>query len=126
MSDRNIIEEIEKLNESWMEDFTRGDAKAVAEHYTEDAVSFPPGSRPVVGKQAIIDYWREAMVSGAGSLNIQSKEVGRADDTIVEIGETELQNPVGDILDLYNYMVIWKKSGDTWLIYREIWNSVLK
>lgn len=126
MADIDLMSRIKNLNTAWMADFTRGDAKAVGEHYTEDAVSLPPGSKPVVGKQAIIDYWREAMVSDAGSLNIQSKEVQRAGELVIEIGETEFLSADREILDCFNYMVRWRKSGDSWLIHREIWNSVLE
>ncbi len=120
------MSQIINLNNAWMDDFKRGDAKAVGEHYTDDAVSLPPGINPIVGKQAIIDYWREAMVSGAGSLNIQTKEVERAGELVIEIGETELLSAEREILDRFNYMVIWKESGDSWLIYKEIWNSTQK
>jgi hypothetical protein len=44
---------------------------------------------------------------------------------VIEIGETELIGMDSEVIDRFNYMVIWKKAGDTWLIHREIWNSVM-
>ena len=123
MNDPDLLTLIGTFNERWMADFRSRDAKAVGEHYTEDAVSLAPGSRPVRGKQAIVEYWRGAMVSGTGALDIQTTEVERAGERIIEIGETNLLGPEGDLIDRFNYIVIWKKSGDTWLIDREIWNS---
>ena len=124
MKDKELLSEIKALNERWMADFKSGDAEAVGTHYTEDAVSLAPGSKPISGKEAIIDYWREAMVSGAGSLDIRSTRVERAGERVIEIGETNLLSPEDEIIDRFNYMVIWKKSGDSWLIEKEIWNSV--
>ena len=123
MSDKYLLSEIKNLNEKWMSDFSKGDAESVGNHYTEDAVSLAPGCKPIVGKRAIIEYWTQAMKSGAGALNIQSKEVERSGNIVVEIGETDLIGSNKEIIDHFNYMVIWKLVDDQWLIYREIWNS---
>ena len=125
MTDLKLFNEIAKLNESWMDDYKKGDAKAVGDHYTEDAVSLAPGIKPIVGRQAIIDFWRVAMVEGSGILDIRSKEVERAGDFAIETGETMVVGDDDVVTDRYNYMVLWKRSGDSWLIHREIWNSEL-
>ena len=125
MDEKELLSEIKGLNELWMKDFIKGDAVAVGAHYTEDAVSLPPHSQAVVGREAIIRFWSNAIKSGEGWLNIQSKEVERTGDTAFEIGETELIGTDKSVTDRFNYMVIWKKKGDRWLIYREIWNSLL-
>jgi len=123
MSDKDLMSVIKNLNEKWMSDFSKGDAVSVGSHYTEDAVSLAPGCKPIVGKKAIIEYWAQAIKSGAGALNIKSKEVERSGDIVVEIGETDLLNSGDEIIDQFNYMVIWKQEAGEWLIHREIWNS---
>ena len=125
MTDLYLFNEIKELNESWMDDFEKGDAKAVGDHYTEDAVSLAPGLKPIIGRQAIIDYWRMVMVSGSGTLDIRSREVERAGDYAIEVGETKVVGDDDVVTDRYNYMVIWKRTGNGWLIHREIWNSEL-
>jgi ketosteroid isomerase-like protein len=56
MSDKDLMSVIKNLNEKWMSDFSKGDAVSVGSHYTEDAVSLAPGCKPIVGKEAIIEY----------------------------------------------------------------------
>lgn len=126
MGDNDLISEIQNLNERWMEDYKNGDATAVGSHYTEDAISLPPHAAAVVGRESIIEYWKEAMHSGAKGLNIQTKEVERDGELACEIGETDLAGPEGDVIDRFHYMVLWKRVGGKWLIHREIWNSSLK
>jgi len=125
MTDIDLMSEIKKLNEAWMRDFSSEDAQTVGAHYTEDAISLPPHMKAVIGKAAITEYWAKSMQSGVGALNIRSKEVERAGDRVIEIGETELIGMDSEVIDRFNYMVIWKKAGDAWLIHREIWNSVM-
>ncbi len=109
-----------------MEDYKRGDAAAVGSHYTEDAVSLPPHTAAVVGRDSIIEFWKVAMNSGSAGLNIQTKEVKSDGELAYEIGETDLIGPENDVIDRFHYMVVWKKVGDIWLIHREIWNSSLR
>lgn len=123
MTDLKLFNEIAGLNESWMDSFRKGDAKAVGDHYTEDAVSLAPGSEPTCGRGAIADYWRLVMVQGSGYLDIRSKEVETAGDFVIEVGETKVVGPDDVVNDRFNYMVIWKRVGGSLLIFREIWNS---
>jgi uncharacterized protein (TIGR02246 family) len=126
MGGNDLILEIRSLNARWMEDYEMGDAAAVGSHYTEDAISLPPHTPAVVGRESIIEYWREAMKSGPKGLNIQTEEVERDGELACEIGETDLIGPDEDVIDRFHYMVVWKRVGDKWLIHREIWNSSLK
>lgn len=126
MSDKDLLLEIQNVNERWMEDYLKEDATEVGSHYTEDAISLPPHTGAVVGRDSIIEYWKEAMKSGAKGLDIRSKEVEGDGELAYEIGETDLTGPDNAVIDHFHYMVIWKKQGGKWLIHREIWNSSLK
>ena len=121
-----LIAKIRELNEVWMKDFSNADAIAVGSHYTDDAISLAPGRNPIVGKEEIIKYWQEAMESGVGALNIKSEEVQQSGNIATEIGQTDLVGANGEIIDKFNYMVVWKEENGKWLIYREIWNSIIK
>lgn len=125
MGGNDPILEIRSLNARWMEDYINGDADAVGSHYTEDAVCLPPHAAAVVGRKSIIEYWKEAMKSGAKGLNIQTKEVEGDGELAYEIGETDLIGPENDVIDRFHYIVVWKRAGGVWLIHREIWNSSL-
>lgn len=51
--------------QSYLDAFNRGDAEAIAALYAEDAtVEDPVGSPPRRGRQAILDFYREAVATG--------------------------------------------------------------
>ena len=58
--------EMKAVVQAYLEAFNRGDAEAVAALYAEDAmVEDPVGSPPKRGRQAILEFYREAIATGA-------------------------------------------------------------
>src|SRR5690349_7009824 len=51
---------IQTLNDQFTKAFNAGDIAAVAAHYTEDAVVLPPGAEMVLGRNAILTFWKAA------------------------------------------------------------------
>ena len=42
---------------------------------------------------------------------------------ITEEGEYKMYGKLGQLLDIGKFLTLWKKEGETWKIYREIWNT---
>ena len=75
---------IEQAGVRFAEAYGRGDAKAVAAFYTEDAIAFPPGAEMVKGREAIQQMWQETMASGVKSLTFTVIDVGASGDLAYE------------------------------------------
>ena len=118
---------IEQAGVRFAEAYGRGDAKAVAAFYTEDAIAFPPGAAMVKGRQAIQQMWQETMDSGVKSLSFTVIDVGASGDLAHETG-TALMNvqPAGKepTTASIKYVVVWKKQGNDWKLARDIWNDL--
>jgi len=118
---------IEQAGVKFAEVYRRGDAKAVAAFYTEDAIAFPPGAEMVKGRQAIQQMWQETMDSGVKSLTFTVIDVGASGDLAHETG-TALMNiqPAGKepTTASVKYVVVWKKQGNDWKLQRDIWNDL--
>ena len=118
---------IEQAGVRFAEAYGRGDAKAVAAFYTEDAIAFPPGAEMVKGRQAIQQMWQETMDSGVKSLSFTVIDVGASGDLAHETG-TALMNiqPAGKdpTTASIKYAVVWKKQGNDWKLHRDIWNDL--
>ena len=118
---------IEQAGVRFAEAYGRGDAKAVAAFYTEDAIAFPPGAAMVKGRQAIQQMWQETMDSGVKSLSFTVIDVGASGDLAHETG-TALMNvqPAGKepTTASVKYVVVWKKQGNDWKLHRDIWNDL--
>ena len=118
---------IEQAGVRFAEAYGRGDAKAVAAFYTEDAIAFPPGAEMVKGREAIQQMWQETMDSGVKSLSLTVIDVGASGDLVHETG-TALMNvqPAGKepTTASVKYVVVWKKQGNDWKLHRDIWNDL--
>lgn len=58
--------EMKAVLQAYLDAFNRGDAEAISVLYAEDAtVEDPVGSPPKRGRQAILDFYREAIATGA-------------------------------------------------------------
>lgn len=52
-------------------------------------------------------------------------EVDSLDGTLNEVGEYRFLDRQQRVLDVGNYVIIWKEQGGQWQIQRDIWTSAL-
>ncbi|CAN0578290.1 unnamed protein product, partial [Ectocarpus sp. 12 AP-2014] len=57
--------------------FDAGDARAIAQIYTDDGALLPPQSDPQVGRTAIAAHYQATFDQGATSLRLQIKELSQ-------------------------------------------------
>jgi len=102
-----------------------GDSATVASFYTEDAALFPPGSARIDGRSAIQTFWQGAIDSGMTIDDLHAVEVDSRGDIAAEMGVFVLSVPGenGQTKIPGQYIVIWKRSGHTWQLHRDIWNT---
>jgi len=105
--------------------FNAGDGATVASLYTEDAALYPPGSEPVIGRTAIQTFWQGAIDSGMKIDDLHAVEVDASGDMVGEVGVFTLSVPgEGGVTKVPGrYIVIWKRTGHTWQLHRDIWNT---
>jgi uncharacterized protein (TIGR02246 family) len=118
---------IEKIGKDFAEAYNRGDAKAVAAFYAEDAIVFPPESDMVKGRDAIQGVWKHALDTGIKSLEFQVVDVISSGNLAAETGIAVLHvQAMGsqESTVTVKYVVVWKKVGGSWKLYRDIWNSM--
>lgn len=105
--------------------FNAGDGATVAGLYTEDAALYPPGGEPVHGRAAIQTFWQGAIDSGMKIDDLHAVEVDASGDMVGEVGVFTLSVPgEGGVTKVPGrYIVIWKRTGHTWQLHRDIWNT---
>jgi ketosteroid isomerase-like protein len=101
--------------------FAKGDSLAMLNVYHPQAKVFPPNAEPGDGK-IMASFAANASKMGVKSVKLNSDEVSGGPEEVVETGTYELSDGTKAI-DNGKYIVIWKKDGDKWKIYRDIWNS---
>jgi uncharacterized protein (TIGR02246 family) len=118
---------IERLGKEFVDAFARGDFPAVARMYAEDAIAFPPDGDMVRGRPAIEALWKGVRDTGGKSLEFNVVDVVSSGNLAAETGTAVLHvQPAGQAETIANvkYLVVWKKTGGTWQLYRDIWNAM--
>jgi ketosteroid isomerase-like protein len=86
---------IEAANAKFSADYAKGDAAAVAAHYTAAGQAFPPNGEIARGREAIQKLWKGAMAAGVKGVKLVTLEVEAHGDTAHEVGTYVLvgENP---------------------------------
>lgn len=115
---------IDKTMVRFVAAFNNGDAATVASFYTEDAALLPPQAGRVDGRNAIQAFWQGAIDSGMKIEMLRATEVGARGDLASEVGGFKLLVPgeSGTTEVVGKYIVVWKRTGHTWRLHRDIWN----
>jgi ketosteroid isomerase-like protein len=77
----------------------------------------------VSGTAAIQKFWQGALDSGIAGAKLTAVEVEDHGATAHEVGQYELSDKAGKVLDRGKYVVIWKRDGKQWKLHRDIWTT---
>lgn len=116
---RSVIDE---SNKAFTTAAMNGDSAAfVTTLYHPDANIFPPNMEAMDPKKAG-SMFTSLPRMGVKSFTLHTKEVYKGDEIVTEVGTYEMGDG-NKAIDKGKYMVVWKKDGDKWKLFRDIWNS---
>lgn len=118
----NVATAIKANNKNLMADLARGDAAAIGTRYAKGAKLMPPNADFQKGKH-IAHFWQGAIDRGIKSGALKTQEVEVHGATAIEVGTYVLKGAGKTRLDTGKYIVVWKKEGRDWKLYRDIFNS---
>ncbi len=113
---------VEAGNQALIAAVLRGDASAVADHYTENAQVIAPGAPVAAGRAAITEFWRSSIASGIMDVTLETADVESDGNLAYETGALGLVSNDG-AETAARYVVVWKRVGGKWLLHRDTWNS---
>jgi uncharacterized protein (TIGR02246 family) len=112
---------IDAGNRKFEEAVAKGDAAAIARLYAPDGEIFPPGAPPMKGREAI-EKGFAPLVSQWKKITLKTREVHPMGNLALEVSGWKLEDASGKGPE-GKALVLWKKSGSTWQLYRDIWNE---
>jgi uncharacterized protein (TIGR02246 family) len=126
---REVRRIIEGHNANAVRAYASGDADSIAEIVAEDAWQMPPNAPPLVGREAIRSFWRDALRWGSWEFDLQTQDVDVNGPLAVERGKYRLrftakpEAPPGmaSFEDWGNYVVLWRREGDG--EWRGVWDA---
>lgn len=99
-----------------------GNTTALAKMYAKGAKLMPPNAGILKGKD-ITGYWQGALEMGIKGVKLKTQEVEVIGGTAIEVGTYVLSGVDGATMDEGKYLVVWKKDGKAWKLYRDIFNT---
>ena len=112
---------IEAGNRKFEEAVAKGDAAAIAKLYAEDGEILPPNSPPLKGREAIQKEFT-GLVGAFKKITLKTREVHPMGNLALEVSSWKLEDASGKGPE-GKAMVLWKKTGSTWQLYRDMWSG---
>lgn len=96
-------------------------------YYADDAVSYAQNKTPLIGREAIVAYYKENMDSSQNKISFNTIEVFVSDDGdhVVEIGSYKLVNESDSVINSGHYMSLFEKRDGKYFSIRDMSTSDL-
>ncbi|NLE35469.1 MAG: DUF4440 domain-containing protein [Bacteroidales bacterium] len=114
---------IEEITSRFVDLFGSGNADGLAAFYTDDAQLMVPGAPSVSGTDNIVAYWQGAINAGINNVKLETTDVSGCGNELIEYGRYTIFAGDNFVVDNGKFIVIWKKTGKEWKIFRDIFNS---
>lgn len=111
---------IERHNADAIRCYATGDGESLASLFAEDGWQMPPNNPPLVGRDAIREFWRNALRWGKWDFTLTVQSVDVSEPIAVERGTYVLRFTAGtgappgmqSCEDRGNYLVHWRHEPD--------------
>ncbi len=114
-------QELQKSFNGVMAALDGGDAKAVANFYTEDGVFMPHNSQIFTGRAEIEKAFEGFIAGGFTDLDVESTWAEGCGDFLLDTEQWTLSNGKDTLIG--KSLVIWKKEDGMWKMYKDMINT---
>lgn len=98
------------------------DLEALGAIYHPEAALFAPGERAILGRDAIVQHYANAIAAGSRDVQFQVFDIRPSEIMAVAVGEVVVQ--VGETGIVTRFMHVWEVVGDQLLLTRDIYHLV--
>src|SRR6187551_315421 len=116
-----IKKEIQAKEDAFAEIYNTGELKNIG-YYADDATTFFPNRPPLVGKEAIIEFYKSAITSVTDKISFTSKDIFISNDgnQVVEIGYFKVVDSTNTPINSGNYMSLFEKRNGKYVCVRDM------
>ena len=116
-----IKKEIQAKEDAFAEIYNTGELKNIG-YYADDAVTFFQNRPPLVGKEAIVEFYKSAITSNANKISFTSKDIFISNDgnQVVEIGFFKVVDSTNTPINTGNYMSLFEKRDGKYVCVRDM------
>ena len=116
-----IKKEIQAKEDAFAEIYNTGELKNIG-YYADDATTFFPNRPPLVGKEAIVEFYKSAITSTTNRISFTSKDIFISNDgnQVVEIGYFKVVDSTNNPVNSGNYMSLFEKRDGKYVCVRDM------
>ena len=114
---------IEAANAEFSAAAAKGDGAGLAALYAANGQVMPAGSDVIRGTDAIQKFWQGALDSGVAGIGLKTLELFAHGTTATEVGQYELRDKAGKVLDHGKYIVVWRHEDGRWKLLRDMFST---
>src|SRR6187399_2615080 len=116
-----IKKEIQAKEDAFAELYNTGELKNIG-YYADDATTFFQNRPPLVGREAIVEFYKSAITSTTNRISFTSKDIFISNDgnQVVEIGYFKVVDSTNTPINSGNYMSLFEKRDGKYVCVRDI------
>ena|SRR5215203_6158648 len=116
-----IKKEIQAKEDAFAEVYNSGELKNIG-YYADDAQTFFQNRPPLIGRDAIVEFYRSGIASKSNKISFTSKDVFISNDgnQVVEIGYFKVVDSTNTPVNTGNYMSLFEKRNGKYVCVRDM------
>jgi ketosteroid isomerase-like protein len=116
-----VKKEIQAKEDSFANVYNSGELRDIG-YYADDATSFFQNRAPLVGKEAIVTFLKNDIVSNTARISFKTNEVFVSNDgnQVVEIGAFKVVDSLNAPINSGNYMSLFEKRNGKYVAVRDM------
>jgi len=116
-----IKKEIQAKEDAFAEIYNTGELKNIG-YYADDATTFFQNRPPLVGREAIVEFYKSAITSTSNRISFTSKDIFISNDgnQVVEIGYFKVVDSTKNPINSGNYMSLFEKRDGKYVCVRDM------
>lgn len=114
---------IEQNNARFTRAHVTGDQATIDAMFTADARSLPPGSLPVVGREAISKLTADYLAAGVAEFTETTTDFYGDGEVLIDQGDYVMVYGNERTRETGTYLNVWKREDGIWKIRTNIWNT---
>jgi ketosteroid isomerase-like protein len=116
-----IKKDIQTKENEFADLYNKGELKDIG-YYADDATTFFPNRAPLVGKDSIVNFLKNDLISNTDKLSFNTNEVFVSNDgnQVLEVGYFKLVDSSNATINTGNYMSLFEKRNDKYVCVRDM------
>lgn len=116
-----IKKEIQAKEDAFAELYNTGQLRDIG-YYADDATTFFQNRPPLIGKEAIVEFYKSAISSTSNKISFTSKDIFVSNDgnQVVEIGYFKVVDSTNTPINTGNYMSLFEKRNGKYVCVRDM------